>query len=53
MAPLPPEDDIRLHISMELIEAVRYSYLHNMNTILVANDKIIRPSIPGVRVPQR
>jgi indolepyruvate ferredoxin oxidoreductase beta subunit len=53
MAPLPPEDDIHLHISMELLEAARYTYLHNASTVLVANDKIIRPSIPGVRVPPR
>ncbi len=53
MAPLPPEDDIHLHISMELIEAARYTYLHNARTILIANNKIIRPSIPGVKVPHR
>jgi len=53
MAPLPPEDDIRLHMSMELIEATRYSYLHNPNTVLVVNDKIIRPSVPGVKVPSK
>lgn len=53
MAPLPPEDDIRLHMSMELIEAARYSYLHNLNTVLVVNDKIIRPSVPGVKVPSK
>jgi len=53
MAPLPPEDDIRLHISMELIEAARYSYLHNASTVLVVNDKIIRPSIPGVKIPPK
>lgn len=53
MAPLPPEDDIRLHISMELIEAARYSYLHNTSTVAVVNDKIIRPSIPGVKTPTR
>lgn len=53
MAPLPPEDDIRLHVSMELIEAARYSYLHKINTVSVVNDKIIRPSVPGVKVPSR
>lgn len=53
MAPLPPEDDIRLHVSMELIEAARYSYFHKTNTVSVVNDKIIRPSVPGVKVPSR
>lgn len=53
MAPLPPEDDIRLHISMELIEAARYSHLHNTSTVAVVNDKIIRPSLPGVKIPPK
>lgn len=53
MAPLPPEDDIHLHISMELIEAARYSHLHNAKTVSVVNDKIIRPSVPGVKIPPK
>ncbi|MEO3993264.1 MAG: indolepyruvate oxidoreductase subunit beta [Desulfurococcaceae archaeon TW002] len=53
MAPLPPEDDVNLHISMELIEAARYSYFHNVKTVSVVNDKIIRPSLPGVKIPPR
>ncbi len=51
MAPLPPEDDVNLHISMELIEAVRYSITHNERTVVVVNNKVIRPSLPGVRIP--
>lgn len=51
MAPLPPEDDVNLHISMELIEAVRYSTMHNERTVAVVNNKVIRPSLPSVRMP--
>lgn len=51
MAPLPPEDDINLHISMELIEAARYSAMHNGNTVAIVNNKVIRPSVPGVKTP--
>ncbi|MEM0014822.1 MAG: indolepyruvate oxidoreductase subunit beta [Zestosphaera sp.] len=51
MAPLPPEDDVNLHISMELIEAVRYSTMHSVNTVAIVNNKVIRPSLPGVKMP--
>ena len=46
------EADIML--SMELIEAARYAnYLRVKDSIAIINDKLIRPSIPKVKVPDR
>lgn len=37
--------------SLELLETLRYLNYANPNTILLSNTKIIRPSIPNVKLP--
>ncbi len=52
-APLIPKGEGDVMLSMELIEAARYSdYLRDGAKVIV-NDYLIPPSLPGVEVPSR
>ncbi|PUA33190.1 MAG: hypothetical protein B7O98_01785 [Zestosphaera tikiterensis] len=52
-APLIPEGEVDIHVSLELIEAVRNISMQQKDSILISNDKIIRPSIPKIVLPSR
>ncbi len=53
MAPLIPEGEGHILLSLELVEAVRYSHLLASESTAMVNDKLIRPSIPNVKVPEK
>ncbi len=52
-APLIPEGEVDIHVSLELIEAVRNLIMQQRDSILISNDKIIRPSVPKVTLPSK
>ena len=52
-APLIPKGEAHLMLSMELLEAVRYLDFLSPEGIVVANDYLLPPPLPGVRVPSK
>ena len=50
-SPIISYGDANLIASLELIETLRYLSYANKNTILISNTKVIRPSIPGINLP--
>lgn len=52
-APLIPEGEGHILLSLELIEAVRYFHLLASESTAMVNNKLIRPSIPNVRLPEK
>jgi len=52
-APLVAPATARLMLAMELIEAVRYSSYLSPGGVVVANDYIVPPPLPGVKTPPR
>ncbi len=52
-APLIPKGSSDVMIALELTEAGRYSDFLNRKSVLLLNDKIIRPTIPKARAPER
>ncbi len=51
-SPLIPLNGAHVIVSMELLEAARYINYANRNTLLILNKRLIRPNIPGVKVPK-
>lgn len=51
-APLIPLNGAHAIVSMELLEAARYINYANRETILILNKRLIRPNIPGVKMPK-
>ena len=51
-SPLIPLNGAHVIVSMELLEAARYINYANKNTLLILNKRLIRPNIPGVKVPK-
>lgn len=53
-APTIAEGDADVMLALELIEAARYSsYLRYKESIAVIDDRLIRPSLPKVKLPNR
>ncbi|MCE4617130.1 MAG: indolepyruvate oxidoreductase subunit beta [Desulfurococcales archaeon] len=52
-APLIPEGGADVIVALELIEAARAANNLKNNGTIVANDRIIRPAVPNVEVPER
>ena len=52
-APLIPPKGADLMLAMELLEALRYKHYLKDGGIIVANDYIIPPPLPNVKVPTR
>lgn len=52
VAPTISEGEADLMLALELIEAARYSYYLRHGSFAIVNDKAIKPSLPGTRVPQ-
>jgi len=50
--PLIPLNGAHVIVSMELLEAARYINYANKETILILNKRLIRPNIPGVKMPK-
>jgi indolepyruvate ferredoxin oxidoreductase beta subunit len=53
MSPLIPEGNAHILLGLELLEAARYAHYLLNNSLIVVNDKIIRPNVPGVETPKR
>lgn len=51
-SPLIPLNGAHVVVSMELLEAARYINYANKNTLLILNKRLIRPNIPGVKMPK-
>jgi len=51
-SPLIPLNGAHVIVSMELLEAARYINYANRETILILNKRLIRPNIPGVKMPK-
>jgi len=51
-SPLIPLNGAHVIVSMELLEAARYINYANRGTILILNKRLIRPNIPGVKMPK-
>lgn len=51
-SPLIPLNGAHVIISMELLEAARYVNYANKETLLILNRRLIRPNIPGVKMPK-
>jgi len=51
-SPLIPLNGAHVIVSMELLEAARYINYANKETILILNKRLIRPNIPGVKMPK-
>ncbi len=51
-APLIPPGAADALLSMELIEAARYSYYLAEGSIAVVNDYLVPPPLPGVKIPE-
>jgi len=51
-SPLIPLNGAHVIVSMELLEAARYINYANKNTLLILNKRLIRPNIPGVKMPK-
>ncbi len=52
-APLIPPKGADVILAMELMEALRYKYYLKEGGVIVANDYIIPPPLPDVKVPSR
>ena len=52
VAPTISEGEADLMLALELIEAARYSYYLRHGSFAIVNDKAIKPSLPGTKVPQ-
>ena len=50
-APLIPPGAAHVLLSMELIEAARYSHYLARDSIAVVNDYLVPPPLPGIKVP--
>ncbi len=50
-SPLVPLGGADIVLGLELIEVIRYLEYANHNTLFVVNNRVIRPSLPRVRVP--
>jgi len=51
-APTVPKGEADILLSMELIEAVRNVDYLNQNGIIITSNTILRPPIPGVKLPK-
>ncbi|MFP3144167.1 MAG: indolepyruvate oxidoreductase subunit beta [Caldisphaera sp.] len=51
-APIVPKGEADILLSMELIEAVRNVDYLNQNGIIITSNTILRPPIPGVKLPK-
>jgi len=51
-SPLIPLNGAHVIVSMELLEAARYINYANKETLLILNRRLIRPNIPGVKMPK-
>jgi len=51
-SPLIPLNGAHVIVSMKLLEAARYINYANKNTLLILNKRLIRPNIPGVKMPK-
>ena len=52
-APLIPEGGANVIVALELIEAARAADNLKNNGVIIANDRILRPAVPNVEVPER
>jgi len=52
-APLIGEGMGDMLVSLELVEAARYSPYLSKESIAIVNDKLIRPSVPNIKMPER
>lgn len=52
VAPTISEGEADLMLALELIEAARYAHYLRQGSFAVVNDKVIRPSLPGTKVPK-
>ncbi len=52
VAPTISEGEADLMLALELIEAARYSYYLRHGSFAIVNDKAIKPSLPGTKVPR-
>lgn len=50
-APLIPPGAAHTLLSMELIEAARYSYYLTEKSIAIVNDYLVPPPLPGIKIP--
>jgi indolepyruvate ferredoxin oxidoreductase beta subunit len=51
IAPTISEGEADLMLALELIEAARYSRYLRKGSFAIINDKVIKPSLPGTKVP--
>ena len=52
-SPLVPIGDANAILGLELIELIRNIKYANKDTVLIANNRTIRPSIPKVKIPNK
>ncbi len=52
-APLVPKGEADVLLSMELIETARNIDYLNTNGLVISSDVILRPPIPGVKIPKK
>jgi len=53
-APTVPLHGAHIMVALEILEGIRYlNYINPEYSLSIVNDKMLRPSIPGVKVPEK
>jgi len=53
-APTMPLHEAHVMVALEMLEGVRYlNYVNPEFSLSIVNDKVLRPSIPGAKVPEK